>query len=158
MQPFTVRAAFNQLVLKLQFGSSSPGSATGVIVSEAETESAWPWNHCSFAFEHSEKSPGLPSALKTAVKDASADHVVVRSPRQVVVRSPSSPLSPSSQLPYFADCEHFGRVAHWGLELIQEEPLVKAFKAQHSKQLPVMHDYEILSVLLTGKLGDANFQ
>jgi hypothetical protein len=35
--------------------------------------------------------------------------------------------------------------------------LVKAFKAQHPK-FPVMHDYEILSVLLTGKLGDANFQ
>ena len=54
-------------------------------------------------------SASFPSALKMTV-NAPAGQLATRSPRQVVLRSPSSPLSPMSQLPYFAECES-GRVA-----------------------------------------------
>jgi hypothetical protein len=59
-------------------------------------------------------SSSLSSALKSNVMDSS-DQLVTRSPRKFVVRSPSSPLSPS--LPFFADCES-GRVAHWSRDYI----------------------------------------
>ena len=81
------------------------------------------------------------------------DQVVARSPRQVVVRSPSSPQSPS--LPHLADCAS-GRVAKWGRDYVLVTPFLKAFKDQHPKvqELP---DHEILPVLLTARTGDDTF-
>jgi len=81
------------------------------------------------------------------------DQVVARSPRQVVVRSPSSPLSPS--LPHLADCAS-GRVAQWGRDYVLVTPLLKAFREQHPKvqELP---DHELLPVLLTARTGEATF-
>jgi hypothetical protein len=97
------------------------------------------------------------SALKTVVKDVPANQMAIRPPRQVVVRSPSSPLSPASQLSYFAECEKDGRILQWGRDFIQVQPLVKAFKVQFPMP-PDMHDYEILPIPLTAKIGDADFQ
>jgi hypothetical protein len=82
-----------------------------------------------------------------------AHQVVARSPRQVVVRSPSSPLSPS--LPHLADCAS-GRVAKWGRDYVSVTSLLKAFKDQHPK-VPELPDHEILPVLLTARTGDDTF-
>jgi hypothetical protein len=81
------------------------------------------------------------------------DQIVARSPRQVVVRSPSSPLSPS--LPHLADCAS-GRVAKWGRDYVSVTSLLKAFKDQHPK-VPQLPDHEILPVLLTVRTGDDTF-
>ena len=82
-----------------------------------------------------------------------ADQVVPHAPRQVVVRSPSSPLSPS--LPHVADCA-IGRIAKWGRDYVSVSSLLKAFKEQHPK-IPHLPDHELLPVLLTARTGDETF-
>jgi hypothetical protein len=81
------------------------------------------------------------------------DQLVARSPRQVVVRSPSSPLSPN--LPHVADCAS-GRIAKWGRDYVSVTPMLKAFKDQYPK-VPELPDHEILPVLLTARTGDDTF-
>jgi hypothetical protein len=79
--------------------------------------------------------------------------VEVRSPRQVVVRSPSSPQSPS--LPYLKDCAS-GTVAQWGRDYVLVTPLLQDFRAQNPK-IQALPDHELLPVLLTARTGDATF-
>jgi hypothetical protein len=92
------------------------------------------------------------NARKSSVIDP-VDQVVAHSPRQVVVRSPSSPLSPS--LPHLADCAS-GRVAQWGRDYVLVTPLLKAFREQHPK-LQELPDHEILPVFLTARNSEATF-
>jgi hypothetical protein len=92
-------------------------------------------------------SSSPPNARKSSVTGP------VDPPRQVVVRSPSSPLSPS--LPHFADCAS-GTVSHWGRDYVLVTQMLKAFRDQFPK-LQDLPDHDILPVLLTARNGEASF-
>jgi hypothetical protein len=91
------------------------------------------------------------SSSSNVRKSRSADPI--DPPRQVVVRSPSSPLSPS--LPRLVECAS-GTVSHWGRDYVLVTPMLKAFREQFPK-LQELPDLDILPVLLTAKTGEASF-
>jgi hypothetical protein len=91
------------------------------------------------------------SSSSNARKSHSADPVDL--PRQVVVRSPSSPLSPS--LPRLVKCAS-GTVSHWGRDYVLVTQMLKAFRDQFPK-LQELPDLDLLPVLLTAKTGEASF-
>jgi hypothetical protein len=91
------------------------------------------------------------SSSSKAWKSHSADPVDL--PRQVVVRSPSSPLSPS--LPRLVQCAS-GTVSHWGRDYVLVTQMLKAFRDQFPK-LQALPDLDLLPVLLTAKTGEASF-
>jgi hypothetical protein len=98
-------------------------------------------------------SSSSPLRARKSIAMDPEDQVVARSPRQVVIRSPSSPHSPS--LPHVADCAS-GRVAQWGRDYTLVTPLLNAFRQQHPK-LHELPDHELLPVLLTARTGEATF-
>jgi hypothetical protein len=142
------------------FSSISPASTSSSLqpLSSALKRKTQDYRETDFYPEHFSKRRGKPSSSKPlrarkTMAFEQADKVVPHAPRQVVVRSPSSPLSPS--LPHLADCAS-GRIAKWGRDYVSVSTLLKAFKEQHPKvqQLP---DHEILPVLLTARTGEDTF-
>jgi len=109
-----------------------------------------------------ELHPGTGKSNRRAKSSSSSSHTnawkaisadPVDPPRQVVVRSPSSPLLPS--LPRLVKCAT-GTVSHWGRDFVLVTQMLKAFREQFPKvqELP---DLDILPVLLTAKTGEASF-
>jgi hypothetical protein len=142
------------------FSSISPASTSSSLtpLSSALKRKTQEYRETDYYPEHYSKRRGKPSSSKPlrarkTMAAEQADQVVPHAPRQVVVRSPSSPLLPS--LPHLADCAS-GRIAKWGRDYVSVTPLLKDFKEQHPK-IPELPDHEILPVLLTARIGDDAF-